>query len=309
MPFSLATAAQFRADPPPNYGSEESYTDTLGVVSTNHKAYVDQLNEVVKVGARLSDEQKSLVEYWADGPRTPSIPGHWNRIAQGVVERDDLSLGETTQLFFALNATMLDAGIAAWDTKRWFDYIRPVSAINALRRGQTITGWAGPNRGNASIPGEQWIPYQELNFVTPAFPGYVSSQSVFSRAASEVLTLFTLRSVFYDGKTQIAHDHNLDGVGDKFGEYIVEVGGRHYEEGPARPVVLRWNSFHEAAQQAGRSRIYAGTQFQDSDLRGQEMGRLVGRQSFCKAQEYFDNETYEKLCFESNRRSFNTNAN
>ena len=35
-----------------------------------------------------------------------------------------------------------------------------------------------------------WLPYQLPTFVTPAFAGYVSGHSTFSRAAAEVLTAF-----------------------------------------------------------------------------------------------------------------------
>jgi hypothetical protein len=35
---------------------------------------------------------------------------------------------------------------------------------------------------------KEWIPYQRRTFVTPAFPGYISGHSTFSRAAAEVLT-------------------------------------------------------------------------------------------------------------------------
>ena len=34
----------------------------------------------------------------------------------------------------------------------------------------------------------EWVPYQRPTFVTPAFAGYVSGHSTFSRAAAEVLT-------------------------------------------------------------------------------------------------------------------------
>ena len=36
-----------------------------------------------------------------------------------------------------------------------------------------------------------WVPYQLPTFVTPAFAGYVSGHSTFSRAAAEVMTAFT----------------------------------------------------------------------------------------------------------------------
>ena len=44
-----------------------------------------------------------------------------------------------------------------------------------------------------------WVPYQQPTFVTPAFPGYVSGHSTFSRAAAEVMTAFTGSAYFPGG--------------------------------------------------------------------------------------------------------------
>ena len=48
------------------------------------------------------------------------------------------------------------------------------------------------------ILGVDWVPYQRAGFVTPAFPGYVSGHSTYSRAAAEVLTSLT-GSEFFPG--------------------------------------------------------------------------------------------------------------
>src|SRR5262249_45473967 len=37
----------------------------------------------------------------------------------------------------------------------------------------------------------EWVPYQKRTFVTPAFPGFASGHSTFSRAAAEVMAAFT----------------------------------------------------------------------------------------------------------------------
>jgi len=304
VPFSMVTSSQFRAEPPPFHGSSESYTDALGVESTNEEAYIRQLDQLIEIGQNLTDEQKASAEFWASGPRSSSPPGHWNQIAQGIVERDNLDLGATTQLFFALNAAMLDTGIAVWETKRKYDYIRPVSAIRKLYRGKRLTGWAGPNRGIRDIPGEQWMPYQKLTFISPPYPGYVSAHSAFSRAASEVLTLFTGSGAYYDGETKISHDINGDTVADYFGEHIVTPGQLSFDDGPQKSIVLRWDTFIQAADAAGRSGLYGGTHIQDSDFRGRTMGNEVGRQSFCKAQGYFGNQDYTDFCKAHNQSIF-----
>jgi hypothetical protein len=63
-----------------------------------------------------SSEHKAIAEYWADGPGSETPPGHWCLHAQHVSARDGHGLD--VRLFFALTASLLDAGIASWDAKR-----------------------------------------------------------------------------------------------------------------------------------------------------------------------------------------------
>src|SRR5690606_760696 len=181
---------------------------------------------------------------------------------------------DDVKLFFALNGALFDAGIAAWDSKRAYDCVRPVTAIRYKYRGQMIQAWAGPDQGVQWILGETWRPYQDPTFVTPAFPEFVSGHSSFSAAAATVLTSFTGSSRFYDGKTVLYNeDFNRDGLPDLLGQHIIPVGGNMFEHSPSTIVVLQWETFQEAADEAGMSRRYGGIHFQDGDLRGRELGR------------------------------------
>ena len=49
------------------------------------------------------------------------------------------------------------------------------------------------------VHAEDWMPYQKKTFVTPAFPGYISGHSTFSRAAAEAMTAFTGSKWFPNG--------------------------------------------------------------------------------------------------------------
>ncbi len=53
--------------------------------------------------------------------------------------------------------------------------------------------------GVAWVLASEWEPYQRASFVTPPFAGYVSGHSTFSRAAAEILTLFTGDEFFPSG--------------------------------------------------------------------------------------------------------------
>ncbi len=268
-PFALTSGDEFRPGPPPQFGSDKPYTDALGVTTTNDKAFRDQVLEIWTLSQNLADEQRMIAEYWSDGPRTPTPPGHWNLLAQGISIRDNHTLGEDVKMFFALNAALFDAGIACWDAKRAYNSVRPVEAIRVLFD-------------------EAWHPYQSRTFVTPPFPEYVSGHSSFSAAAAEVLTRFTGSNQFYDGVTVLPKDVNRDGKLDVLGEYIAVAGSSKLTKGrPLEPVVLQWETFQEAADEAGLSRRYGGIHFQDGDVRGRELGKRVGAVAYEKAEAYW----------------------
>ena len=66
---------------------------------------------------------------------------------------------------------------------------------------------------------------------------------------------------------------------DRFGASVtIAAGSSRVEPGitPAADVTLSWPTFTDAAVQAGRSRRYGGTHFEDGDLSGQRLGREVG---------------------------------
>jgi hypothetical protein len=51
---------------------------------------------------------------------------------------------------------------------------------------------------------------------------------------------------------------------------------------------LTWDTFTDAANQAGLSRRYGGIHFKAADLVGRAVGRLVGAETWSKAQTYFN---------------------
>lgn len=287
MPFALESGDQFRPPAPPMLGSDEPYVDALGITSTNDEAYRSQTAEVLAYSADLQDEHKVIAEFWADGPHTWTPPGHWVQLAVGISIRDGHGIDEDVCLYMALSGALLDAGIAAWDAKRAHDYVRPVTAIQHLYAGVPVEAWLGPDQGLGTIDGSEWQPYQASTFVTPPFAEYVSGHSAFSAAAAEVLAGYTGSDRMYDGWTRLGRDYDGDGYEDKFGRHLATPGTLIFETGPAEPVELRWDTFREAADEAGISRLYGGIHFQDGDLRGRALGRAVGQQALEHARSHW----------------------
>ena len=110
------------------------------------------------------------------------------------------------------------------------------------------------------ILAENWVPYQQDNFVTPAFAAYVSGHSTFSRAAAEVMSLFT-GSEYFPG-----------GLGEKtFSTEFLD-----FEIGPSEEITLQWATYFDAADEAGISRLWGGIHVPVDDFAGRIMGSAIG---------------------------------
>jgi len=93
--------------------------------------YTAALQEVAALGSSTStirtQDQSNIAYFWMDGPGTASPPGHWNRIAQDV--SGSLGIEDKARLFALLNLAEADTAIATWETKRYYDFWRPMQAI------------------------------------------------------------------------------------------------------------------------------------------------------------------------------------
>jgi hypothetical protein len=183
QPFALESAAQFRAEPPPT-------------TKTNDALLREQTDLVLAMNQTLTDEQKAIVEFMRDGPRSTGQSGHWLRFAQDVSRRDSHDLDRDVKLYFAVAVAAFDAFLSCWETKRFYDTSRPWTLVRHYYRGKRVKGWAGPQGGVVEMAAEDWHPYSPLVFVTPPFPGYTSGHATVSGACAKVLELFTGSDVY-----------------------------------------------------------------------------------------------------------------
>ncbi len=230
-----------------------------------------------------------------------------------------------TKLYLALNGAVHDAAIAAWGLKGHYDSVRPISLIRYMGgKGQSsdpsqpaydpeglplepglveviTTGTTAPGQRHAALAGHEgeiavrawqaypenpkadtagvgwslateWVPYQMQTFVTPAFPAYVSGHSTFSRAAAEVMKAVTGSEFFPGGQSS----------------YTAKAGSLKFESGPTADVPLQWATYFDAADQAGRSRLWGGIHIGADDLAGREVGSEVGIEAWNAARRYYD---------------------
>ncbi|MEL6264374.1 MAG: calcium-binding protein, partial [Pseudomonadota bacterium] len=175
----------------------------------------------------------------------------------------------------ALGNAVFDAGIATWEAKVFYDYARPVRAVRDLGElgligeegtdylgndGIVIDAYAGPGLGTQTILAEEFVTYQTPGAdVSPPFAEYTSGHSAFSAAGAAVLQAFT-------------------GSDEFGGEITFEAGTSRFEPGetPGEDLTLAWETFSEAADEGGISRLYGGIHFDDGDINGRTLGTEAG---------------------------------
>ena len=247
-PLLLETADQFRPGPPPMVGSEQ---------------LEKEVQEVIDLQANLTPENKALVEFMRDGPKSVQQAGHWLKFAQDVSVRDNNTLDQDVKMYFLVESVAMDAFISCWDSKMYYDYTRPYALVHDYYQDKVIKAWGGPDKGMVEMKGKDWRPYSPDAFLCPPFPSYVSGHSTISGGCAEALRLFT------------GDDH--------FGEEVELVPGALTEPNNlGDPVVLKFPTFTETAEMAGISRVMGGYHIQADNVAGLELGRQVARYHYKK---------------------------
>ncbi len=253
--FALESSAQFRPGPPPK-------------TTTDDEALRRETAQVLAYNAHLTSEQKAIVEFMRDGPRSTGQSGHWLRFAQDVSRRDHHSLDQDVKLYFAIANVASDAFISCWETKRYYDSSRPWTLIRHYYKGQKIIGWAGPDGGVKEMLADQWHPYSPMSFITPPFPGYTSGHATVSGACSKILELFTGTN-----------------------EYGFAERRRHCElteKDSGELMVLDLPTWSATAEMAALSRAMGGYHIPVDNNVGLQVGREIAVWSWPKYQAYFN---------------------
>jgi len=243
-PIALRSVDQFRLGPPPMIGS---------------KQLENEIREVVQMQANLTDYQKALVEFMRDGPQSVQQTGHWLKFTQDVSVRDNHTLDQDVKMYFYNQVVAMDAFIACWDSKMFYDYARPFALVHEYYEGQTIKAWGGEGKGMIDMDGKQWRPYSPETFLCPPFPSYVSGHSTISGGGVEALKLWTGSEEFGANATLIAGAMTEpDNLGDT--------------------ITLKFPTFTETAEMAGISRVLGGYHIQAENVAGLELGRHVAKE-------------------------------
>lgn len=141
---SLTMVTSIRPGPPP---------------STSSQKFKDETEEVYQITKNLTREQLRIADFWADGIRTYTPPGHWNYIAATDFAGQSFSEARWARNMALLNMSIMDAGVVCWDAKNFYYNPRPMQIDTRIKTGIGL----------------------------PNFPAYISGHSTFSGAAATVL--------------------------------------------------------------------------------------------------------------------------
>jgi hypothetical protein len=223
-PFTLTGPARFRADPPPALTSAR---------------YTRDYDEVKRLGSFASTErtpeQKDLAYFYTD-----NFLAQWNRALRGIATNHLRRTGDTARLFALANMATADALITSWDSKKFYFFWRPITAINE-----------GDNDGNPSTVGDPtWQPL--IN--TPNYPDYTSGANNVTGAMTRTLSLFFGRDRLTFDVTTLAP--------------LAVQKTRTYDR------------FSDAAQDVVDARILLGIHFRFADTVARKQGQRVAEWAF-----------------------------
>ncbi|GAC19294.1 hypothetical protein GARC_2328 [Paraglaciecola arctica BSs20135] len=280
------------------------------------------------------DYTRVLAEFWADGPESETPPGHWFVILNTVSDHELFEkrwAGEGDILgplewdiksYFAMGGTMHDAAVAAWGIKGRYDYIRPVSAIRAMAKGQS----SDPSLSSFRIDGIPLVEnYVEVVTATDPLatdkpenigkiklytwkgPDYINNPLVDQAGVGWILaeqwwpyqrpTFVTPPFAGYvsghSTYSRAAADLMTSITGSAYfpgGMSEFEVTANDFlvfEEGPSVSMTLQWATYKDASDQCSLSRIWGGIHPPADDLPGREIGAKIAVDSFEFVQSFF----------------------
>ena len=222
MPFGIASSVDFLPGPPP---ALTSWSYAISVIET-------------KIFGRLqsrfrSPDQTNLGAWWLEFNEI-----QWNRIMRQIAETRGLGLLDAVRMFALANMANMDATVAVWYAKNFYDFWRPYHAVRL-----------GDTDGN---PFTRADPGWESEHITPPLQEYPSAHAIQCQAFAR-----TLRSVLRSDRVSFAT--------------------RSTTALPSNPV-RSFKRLSTASRECGESRIMAGFHYRFSVNAGARMGNRVARE-------------------------------
>jgi hypothetical protein len=171
QPFTAKYEEQFRALPQPPLTSHEYARDynevkRLGCLTCNDAS----------VGGR-TPEQTDLARFYSDNTIVLM-----QRTLRGIVDArpsEFSRLGDSARLMALANLAAADSVMTAWDSKKFYNFWRPITAIQQIL--------PADNDGNPRTEADAtWVPF----ITTPPYPDYTSGANSVVGSITHILALF-----------------------------------------------------------------------------------------------------------------------
>lgn len=224
-PFTLNRIDQFRPEPPPPLTSQR---------------YTRDYNEARLIGeaSHHPNDNTDLARFWAG-----NYVVQWNQTLRQLAEANVADTGDRARLFALANLAGADAAMATWESKLFYNFWRPHTAI--------AEGEFDRNAKTTGVPG--WTP---LLSPVPPYPDYVSGANGLTGAFTGMLRLyFGTDSMAFTVKNPAMN------VSDKERDFT---------------------SFSQAAQEVVDARVLLGIHFRFADEEGRRLGERVAHWTFQK---------------------------
>jgi hypothetical protein len=252
--------------------------DNTNLLFPSNDQYEKEMKEVEKLTSELTNEQKVIAEFWAGGPGTVTPPGMWVVFLDIFLRSNSCDLLKEIKTYTLLCSVLYQSSICAWRLKRDHMQARPVQKIRQYEHGKEINqAW------NSKTLGQYWLPYQELNFVTPPFPDFVSGHSTFSSASSKIFCY-----LFETDTINLANPAINNPILQKLcpiltntlnfslnNIFIMPHKSTIEDDIPSTSINLSWNTWSDMARSSGKSRIYGGIHVESSNQAGQILGSNI----------------------------------
>jgi hypothetical protein len=220
-PFLLDQASQFRVGPPPSL--------------TSHR-YAKDLNETEAYGALNStvrtSEQKAIAYFWVG-----NNINQYNQTMQTVVAQHGMDLVDAAHLLAMGELVTTDAGIACFDSKFFYQFWRPITAIR--------------NADKDGNPGTTADPAWQALLPVPGHPEYPSQHGCFTAGFSDALAA-ALRTKHLD---------------------VTMPGGENGSS--VLTTTQHFNDVDDIQDQVVDARVWLGFHFRNSVKQGEKLGNDV----------------------------------
>lgn len=229
-PFTMRSPSQFRADGPPALTSQQ---------------WADDFNEVKTLGALVGStrtpEQTTISLFYANAnPALAINPAVQISLdIRGLANQQGFSLTENARFFAQEYTAIADATIGCWESKYYFNFWRPVTAI----RNADIDG----NDQTQQDPG--WLPFT----ITAGHPEYPSAHGCITSAMAHTMAYFL-------GTKRPANGIPLSGT---------DASGNIYTR--------QFDSTDDVVREIIDARVYNGVHFRTSVVHATVLGRKVAQ--------------------------------